>query len=80
MASKTNSGDNLGGAIFFVFRKKHVPGILGRALVILSSKMMNILIIYGIFASKTNSGDNLGGTNFLFSEKNTSLEFWDAFW
>ena len=49
MASKTNSGDNLGGAIFFVFRKKHVPGILGRVLVILNSKFMKILIIYGIY-------------------------------
>ena len=42
MASKTNSGDNLGGAIFF-------PGILGRVLVISNSKIMKILNICGIY-------------------------------
>ena len=55
MASKTTSGDNLGGAIFF--QKKHVPGILGRVLVILSSKLMKILIIYGI----STLANSLGG-------------------
>ena len=36
-------------ALFFCFQKKHVPGISGRVLVILNSKIMKILIIYCIF-------------------------------
>ena len=35
-------------ALFFCFLKKHVPGILGRVLVISNTKVMNILIIYCI--------------------------------
>ena len=52
VASKTNSGDNPRWRFIFCFQEKHVPGILGRVLVILNSKIMKILIIYGIFGFK----------------------------
>ena len=37
---------------FLFFQGKHVPGIWGRVLVILNSKLMNILITYCIFGFK----------------------------
>ena len=79
MASKTNSGDNPRWRFIVFFQEKHVPGISGRVLVILNSKMMKILIIYCILGFKNQLWRQPGWPFFLFPEKTRPWNFGTCF-